>query len=67
MDEGRDTAGHRLPAHLPAYSTEHLPSYTMWKRMLRGEDLITPRAPHWLYAYEPWPLPLKADEADLDP
>ena len=67
MDEGRDSGGRHLPAHLPAYATEHLPTYTLWKRMVRGEDLMAARAPHWLYAYEPWPVAPEADVADLDP
>jgi transcriptional regulator with XRE-family HTH domain len=64
MDEGRDTAGRRLPAHLPAYDTEVLPTYTLWKRMMRGEDLMAARLPHWLFAYEPWPVP--PDPSDVD-
>jgi transcriptional regulator with XRE-family HTH domain len=56
-DEGRDSGGRRLPAHLPAYPTEHVPTYTLWKRMVRGESLFAERPPHWLYAREPWPVP----------
>ena len=65
MDDGRDTAGHRLPAHLPAYPTDILPTYTLWKRMVRHEDLIRKRPRHWLYAYEPWRVP--PDPPDRDP
>jgi transcriptional regulator with XRE-family HTH domain len=57
MDEGRDTGGRRLPAHLPAYPTAIIPDYTLWKRMVRGENLLAERPPHWLYAREPWPVP----------
>jgi hypothetical protein len=64
MDEGRDTAGRRLPAHLPAYDTDVLPTYTLWRRMMRREDLIAARLPHWLFAYEPWPVP--PDPSDVD-
>jgi transcriptional regulator with XRE-family HTH domain len=68
MDEGRDTAGRRLPAHLPAYATDALPTYTLWKRMVRGEDLLAARPPHWLYAREPWPVPPEpADPAPRPP
>ncbi len=56
-DEGRDSAGRRLPAHLPAYPTSMVPAYTLWKRMVRGEDLFAERPPHWLYLREPWPAP----------
>jgi hypothetical protein len=63
MDEGRDSGGRRLPAHLPAYATDILPTYTLWKRMVRGEDLFAGRHPHWLYAREPWPV---APEEDLE-
>ena len=56
-DEGRDSGGRRLPAHLPAYPTDHVPTYTLWKRMVRGESLFATRPPHWLYAHEPWLVP----------
>ena len=64
MDEGRDSGGRRLPAHLPAYATEYVPTYTMWKRMVRGENLIAARAPHWLYAFECRPVPPEPPDPD---
>jgi transcriptional regulator with XRE-family HTH domain len=56
-DEGRDTGGRRLPAHLPAYPTDYVPMYTLWKRLMRGESLFAERPSHWIYTREEWAMP----------
>jgi hypothetical protein len=56
-DGGRDTGGRRLPAHLPAYPTDYLPMYTLWKRMVRGESLFAERPPHGIFSREEWAVP----------
>jgi transcriptional regulator with XRE-family HTH domain len=48
-DCARDTGGHRLPAHLPARTTDRLPVYTWLRRYYRGGPVFAGRGEFWVY------------------